>query len=512
VIIEPKTWKPKGEQRVRPRFRGLVQYMLRGKGTERCTWFMAGNLEGVDQREDAETAIKVVEAYQRRNTRAKRDKTYHLVISLHPDDRSLSERELELVVRRAVEAAGLEEHQYIAVRHNDQEHEHLHVALSKIHPKTLKIHHPWKDIEKFKELASELEQELGLHQVDRSGLKERAGRSYASRQFEAARGEQSFARWARTSIGETLDLRGVGDWQDLHARLAVYGVRLVPRGNGLAVVDATRSSLHCKASALGRQWSKRRLIERYGEFTCGPSAERVARAQRESYAAQPLEALRDDGLWHEYQHELTQMRRMRAQTREGVASRIKQARDAYRSRYALRHHAIQALPISGKDKRALYKALGAERAAAERALRFRVKAWRAAAQPLHARTWKAFLAERAANGDRRAVRRLTPKRNTPAIQIRSSERNALPRAGQRTSRGTRVHEIGGGARVRESSGLLELVGDASPEALARLTGIAEKRFAGSRVQALGSRAVKERLEQLIRGRGLQVVSEREHER
>ena len=148
--------------------------MLRGKGTERCTWFMAANLEGLDQREDAETAIKVVEAYQRRNTRAKRDKTYHLVISLHPDDRSLSERELELVVRRAVEAAGLEEHQYIAVRHNDQEHEHLHVALSKIHPKTLKIHHPWKDIEKFKELASELEQELGLHQVDRSGLKERA--------------------------------------------------------------------------------------------------------------------------------------------------------------------------------------------------------------------------------------------------------------------------------------------------------------------------------------------------
>ena len=217
--------------------------MLRGKGTERCTWFMAGNLEGLDRREDAETAIKVVEAYQRRNTRAKRDKTYHLVISLHPDDRSLTEKELERVVRRAVEAAGLKEHQYIAVRHSDQEHEHLHVAVSKIHPKTLKIHHPWKDIERFKDLATELEQELGLHQVDRSKDKERAGRSYASRQFEATRGEQSFERWARTSIGEALDLRGIEDWQDLHARLAVYGVRLVTRGNGLAVVDATRRQL-----------------------------------------------------------------------------------------------------------------------------------------------------------------------------------------------------------------------------------------------------------------------------
>ena len=169
---------------------------------------------------------------------------------------------------------------------------------------------------------------------------------------------------------------------------------------------------------------------------------------------------------------------MRAQTREGVASRIKRARDAHHSRFALRHHAIQALPISGKDKQALYKALRAERAVAERALRFKIKAWRAAGPKLHTPTWKAFLAERAADGDLRAVRRLARNRNALGIQIRSSERNALPRDGQRTSRGTRVHDIGGGARIRESSGLLELVGDPSPDALAQLAGFAEKRFRG----------------------------------
>ena len=274
MIIEPKTWKPKGDRPARPRFRGLVQYMLRGKGAERCTWYMAANLEGLDQREDAETAIKVVEAYQRRNTRAKRDKTYHMVISLHPDDRSLSERELELVVRRAVVAAGLEEHQYIAVRHSDQEHEHLHVAVNKIHPKTLKIHHPWKDIERFKDLATELEQELELHQVDRA--KARTAQSYASRQFEAARGEQSFGHWARSRIGGRIDLDGVSNWNELHARLAVHGVRVVKRGNGLALVDATRGDLACKASSLGRHWSKQRLCERFGDFVAGPTAEHVA--------------------------------------------------------------------------------------------------------------------------------------------------------------------------------------------------------------------------------------------
>jgi hypothetical protein len=486
--------------------------MLRGKGTERCTWFMAGNLEGLDQREDAETAIKVVEAYQRRNSRAKRDKTYHLVISLHPDDRSLSARELDRVVHRAVETAGLGEHHYIAVRHSDQEHEHVHVAVSKIHPKTLKVHHPWKDIEKFKALASELEQQLGLHRVDRSKDKERTGRGYASRQFESARGEQSFTRWARTRIGEALDLARIADWQELHTRLAAHGVRLVPRGNGLAIVDATRDNLRCKASALGRDWSKQKLTERFGAFERGQSAERVTRAQREPYEPTPLERLMDDGLWHEYQGELKRMRPKRAQTREAIKARIERARDAHRSRFKLRHHAIQALPIASKDKRTLYKALGAERAVAGRALRLNVKAWRIEARTLQARTWKIFLAERAASGDPRALRRLARERNALAIQIHSSEREALPRADQTTSRGTRVHDIGRGARIRESVGLLELVGEPSPDALAQLVAFAEQKFRGSRVRALGSRAVKHQLEQLIHGRDLRTIGEREHER
>lgn len=512
MIIEPKTFKPKQGQSTRPRFRGLVQYMLQGKGTERCTWFMAGNLEGLDRREDAETATKVIEAYQRRNTRAKRDKTYHLVISLHPDDRSLNERELELVVRRAVRAAGLQKHHYIAVRHSDQEHEHLHVAVSKIHPRTLKIHHPWKDIEKFQALATELEQELGLHRVDRSRDQDRTGRSYASRQFESARGEQSFPRWARERIGEALELDRIANWQELHARLAAHGVRLVPRGNGLALVDATRDTLHCKASALGRQWSKQSLVERFGSFQRGPNGERVTRTKRERYEPKPLEPLRDDGLWHEYQRERTWIRRKRAEAREGIATRIKHARDEHRLRFKLRHHAIQALPISARDKRTHYKALAVERKAAERALRLSVKVWRTRPQPARSRTWKSFLAERAAHGDPRALRRLARERTAPVIQIRSRHRDALPRADETTSRGSRIHDVGRGARIRESAGLLELVGDASPDALARLVALAEKTFRGNHVRALGNQAVRAELERLIRARGLRLVREREHER
>ena len=54
--------------------------MLKGKGGERCTWYMAGNLEGLDRREDADLALSVMKLIQEGNVRSKKDKTYHVVI------------------------------------------------------------------------------------------------------------------------------------------------------------------------------------------------------------------------------------------------------------------------------------------------------------------------------------------------------------------------------------------------------------------------------------------------
>ncbi|MGB5375045.1 MAG: relaxase/mobilization nuclease domain-containing protein [Polyangiales bacterium] len=151
--------------------------MLRGKGEERCTWYMTGNLGGLHRREDSE---------------------------------------LENVVRRAVEAAGLEEHQYIAVRHSEQEQERLHVAVNQIHPKTLKIHHPYKAIHAYQALASVLEEELGLRRVDRA---KSPVLSYRARNFEAHHGLESFSRWARRSIGDATDLDRLRSWEALHEEL-----------------------------------------------------------------------------------------------------------------------------------------------------------------------------------------------------------------------------------------------------------------------------------------------------
>jgi hypothetical protein len=503
MIITPK--QPRNDK-TRSRVSKLVPYMLRGKGGERCTWYMAGNLEGLDRRADAGLAVDVMELLQAGNVRAKGNKTYHFVISFHPEDRRLTPVELDDVVRRAVRAAGLEEHQYIAVRHSEQEHEHLHVAVNKIHPATLKIHHPYQAIHAFQALSSALEEELGLHKVDRT-----VGRSqsHKARDFEAHRGIESFSHWARRHIGDAKDLDRIASWEALHEELKRFGVRLVRRGNGLAIVDATRPTLGCKGSALGRRWSKQRLCERYGDFAPGPDSVEVAREQVDAYVERPLGPARDDGLWREYQDALTAARIHRNEIREGAASKIEAARAAHRQRFKLRHHAIAAMPIPGRDRRNLCKMLSLKRKAAERRLRATIKRWRTVSVDTHPGSWKQFLAARAARGDQRAIRRFGRQLRGPTIKRGDNRLRALSPRSLPTSKGSIVHNLPDGARLREFAGSIELLGDVRNDSLEHLVRVAKQRFGTKCVTLLGPREVQERLTEIAAERGLEIAQERQ---
>jgi hypothetical protein len=503
MIITPK--EPRDKNAVSS-LSNLVPYMLRGKGEERCTWYMTGNLEGLHRREDAALAVDVMELLQEGNVRAKGDRTYHLVISFHPEDRRLSPGELEDVVRRAVRAAGLGDHQYIAVRHSEQEHEHIHVAVNKIHPETLKIHHPYKAIHAYQALANILEEELGLHRVDRTIS---PSHGHKARDFEAHQGLESFSRWARRSIGDATELDRLRSWEALHEELTRFGVRLVRRGNGLAIVDATRPDLACKASALGRAWSKQRLCERFGDFIPGPGPAEVAREPVNAYVERPLGRAPDDGLWSEYRHALGAARTRRDEQREALSSKVHAARAAHRRHFKLRHHAIAAMPVSGADKRKLYKLLSFERKAAERKLGVKIKGWRSMSVKGHPGSWKEFLAARAARGDQRATRRLTRQLRGPAIKRDDNHVRALPPRSARTSRGSIVHNLPGGIRLRESAGSIELLGDSRDEALEQLVTVAKQRFGTKRVTLLGTRGAQKRLAQLAEERGLEIAEERQ---
>jgi hypothetical protein len=260
---------------------------------------------------------------------------------------------------------------------------------------------------------------------------------------------------------------------------------------------------------LGRGWSKQRLCERYGEFVPGPEAAEVALEQVQPYEERPLGRALDDGLWREYQEALDAARRHRRELRETMASRIQAARTGHAERLKLRHHAIAAMPIPSQDKRSLYKTLSFGRKCAESRLRATIKGWRAVTVDTRPGSWKMFLAERAARGDQRALRRLRHQFRGPAIKSRDIRLRALSSDHRRTSRGTVVHNLGGGARLRESAGSIELLGDPSEVALEQLVRVAKQWFGTKSITLLGPRKVRARLIKIVAEHGLEIAQERE---
>jgi hypothetical protein len=167
------------------------------------------------------------------------------------------------------------------------------------------------------------------------------------------------------------------------------------------------------------------------------------------------------------------------------------------------------MPVSRADKRKLYKLLSFERKAAERKLGVKIKGWRSMSVKGHPGSWKEFLAAQAARGDQRALRRLTRQLRGPAIKSDNNHLRALPPRSGRTSRGSIVHNLPGGIRLRESAGSIELLGEARDNALEQLVTVAKQRFGTKRVTLLGSMDVQGRLAEMAAERGLELVQERQ---
>lgn len=158
-------------------FRGLAAYLLTVKGdADPASWTRLGLLPTVAERSvgklawarvsncrtsDPGWATKEIVATQARNTRAKADKSYHLVVSW-PLGEAPTRAQMEAVEDRLVAALGFDGHQRISAAHRDREHVHLHVAVNRIDPITYHATHPFRDHFRLQSACVELEAEHGF--------------------------------------------------------------------------------------------------------------------------------------------------------------------------------------------------------------------------------------------------------------------------------------------------------------------------------------------------------------
>ncbi len=88
-------------------------------------------------------------------------------------------------------------------------------------------------------------------------------------------------------------------------------------------------------------------------------------------------------------------------------------------------------------------------------------------------------------------------------------RRALSSGSWRTSKASILHDVGGGVRLRESAGSIELLGGPSEIALEQLVSVAKQRFGTKSITLAGPRKVRERLTKMLAEHGLEIAHEHE---
>jgi Relaxase/Mobilisation nuclease domain len=139
------------------RFGKLVTYLLdpQGKKKTRVGEVVITNSVSTD----TTWAVREIAATQWLNTRAKSPRTYHLIISLK-DGANPDAQTLRMIEERFCNALGYAEHQRVSVVHHDTDNVHIHVAINKIHPRTLTLHDPIRDFITLKICSSSFQNTL----------------------------------------------------------------------------------------------------------------------------------------------------------------------------------------------------------------------------------------------------------------------------------------------------------------------------------------------------------------
>ncbi len=327
-------------------FSALVQYLTNPQDkSERISQITVTNC----YTEDLLASVIEIQNTQEMNTRARSDKTCHLVLSF-PQGERLSLESLNAIEARFCNALGFQDHQRVSVIHDDTDYQHVHIAISKIHPKTLTIHNPYYDYKIVARVCEQIEQEYGLTIVNHATVKDEASR--VAQDIEARTGVESLLGWIKCEV--LSQIKQADDWQTLHGILKDHGLELKERGNGFIIVSNNGTAV--KASSVDRSLSKGNLTQRLGTFTPDESTsiQRNDRVIRQ-FQPRPLQTCIDTSkLYARYQEEQKNL----SQQRSTQWARLRLTRDQLIERAkreaALKRGIIKNIQAGRLAKKALY--------------------------------------------------------------------------------------------------------------------------------------------------------------
>jgi hypothetical protein len=230
-------------------FGGLVSYIF---GEEKDAEIICGTL----QSDSARGLAREVSAIRKLNPRAKKVIS-HISLSLPPGE-SLSNEQWAEIAEKYIQRMGYENCAWIAAKHNDTAHEHIHIALVRIDMATGKVVKNSWDYRRGEAIVRELEKEYGLSSPNENKRSRRMNRNEINKTLRT--GELSH----RQIIAEAIDkaLETPCTLEEFIDRLEVAGVGVklnIARTGKISGISFDYDGHVFKGSSIGKSYSFSKL-------------------------------------------------------------------------------------------------------------------------------------------------------------------------------------------------------------------------------------------------------------
>ncbi|MCG7988211.1 MAG: relaxase/mobilization nuclease domain-containing protein [Candidatus Thiodiazotropha weberae] len=460
-------------------FAGLVDYITDEQRKEhRLGEVRLTNCEACSLRD----AISEVLATQFANTRAKSDKTYHLIISFRAGEQ-INASTLAAIEDHICKGLGFGEHQRISAVHHDTDNLHIHIAINKIHPIRNTIHEPYYPHHKLAELSQHIERDYGLQQ-DNHTPRRRGAESRAS-DMEHHAGVESLIGWIKRECLD--DIKEAQSWEELHQVMRDNGLELRTRGNGLIV--AANDGTMIKASTLGRNFSKPKLEARFGPYEHNQT-QKTKPCRK--YRKDPIRLrVNTTELYARYKAE----QQVVASNKTMALSKAKQGKDsqiAYAKTKGKARRAVIKLAGGGRlTKKLLYTQASSSLKTKIDKIQQHYRAKRQAIHDTHRRlTWADWLKQKALKGDKQALNALRAREAAQGLKgntIKGRGRatpGLTPVIDSITKKGTIIYRSGTSA-VRDDGDKLQVSRQATGQTVAAALRMTMERY-GNRIIVNGS--------------------------
>lgn len=211
--------------------------------------------------EEPDEVIAEMRATAKLNTRSKKEKFAHFILSLSPGEH-ITEENWKYCATQLMETLGLKDHQALAYIHKDTDSEHIHLVVNLINPHTLNKNILSYEYKKIGTIAAKLEKELNITEINHAQINSEAERIAQS--IETLSGETSFISYMLSFKDELLTCTS---WNELHSICKLHNVKIEKTGRGITfttIVD--QNKLTVKASTVDRELSLFKLQEKLGSY------------------------------------------------------------------------------------------------------------------------------------------------------------------------------------------------------------------------------------------------------